>query len=298
MTRLLTLSLLALVAVLFAAPVAQAQYDITQSLGNDTFGSKSTGQTFTPNVGINPDPGAVTELDLTQITLYHGNYTANAPSATTYLVIYDGDPNAGGNVIGASSNYIDTTTGLYFHSAMVWTFNNVTLNYVTEYWAVMESSDTGGLLDVAVSLETHDRNLGDVYTGGTGLIANQAPHSSSVDAKFEILLEDPPGAYALAISPDPLLAGQSGTFTVTNGTPLANTYLAYSLVGPGSTWVPALNATLGLASPLRAAGPTPTNASGTVSWTLPIPAAGVGLSVWLQAVEYGQVTNVIATSIQ
>lgn len=104
-------------------------------------------------------------------------------------------------------------------------------------------------------------------------------------------------SFTLTVTPDPLQGGMTGTFAVTNGDPNTSTYLAYSLVGPGSTYVPMLNVTLGLASPIQAGGTIMTDGSGTGSWNLPVPSVS-GVNVWLQAVQYGQATNVVATSVQ
>jgi len=107
-----------------------------------------------------------------------------------------------------------------------------------------------------------------------------------------------PPTFSLSIFPDPLVAGQTGTFTVVNGTPNAQTWLAYSLVGPGSTAIPPLNVSVGLTAPRRGAGPKSADGQGSVIWNLPVPSAAAGRSIWLQAVQYGKVTNVVATSIQ
>ena len=164
---------------------AQAlRYSISQSKGADTFGAKSTGQTFTPNVGIAPAPGAPATLPLELVTLHHGNYSPSAPSATTYLNIYDGDPNTTGKFVGSSANSIDTRK-LKFRDPMVWQFDKLQLQYTSKYWAVMSSTKTAGGLDVAVSLETEPR-AGNSYSGGAGLIANIVEHKSGVDAKFTI----------------------------------------------------------------------------------------------------------------
>lgn len=53
----------------------------------------------------------------------------------------------------------------------------------------------------------------------------------------------------LAVSPDPLVAGYYGRFPVTNVKPNTETYLAFSLMGPGSTYYAPLNITLGRARP-------------------------------------------------
>lgn len=106
-----------------------------------------------------------------------------------------------------------------------------------------------------------------------------------------------PVVFALSVTPDPLLAGQTATFSAVSGDPFASTYLAFSTTGPGSTWIPYLNVTLDLANPKRGQGPTMSNGNGDVTWTLPVPNLP-GLSVWLQGVQYDKVTNLVATSIQ
>ena len=177
-----------LAAAVFTEAVAGQQFTITQTSGTDNFGSRSTGQTFTPNVGINPNPGTRTTIPLSQITLYAGNSGATAPSTTTYLNIYDGDPNQSGQFVASSTNSIDTN-GLTFRTPLVWTFAQPDLIYTREYWAVMSSTAAAGGLNIAVSLETEPRNGPpgpNVYTGGAGLIANIAKHPNSVDCRFEI----------------------------------------------------------------------------------------------------------------
>ncbi len=104
--------------------------------------------------------------------------------------------------------------------------------------------------------------------------------------------------YVLAVSPDPLVAGQSAVFTVSNGQPDTDTYLIYSRTGPGSVWVNPLNTYIDLANPKKAFGPTQTNNAGTVSWTATVPINASGLNVWLQGAQYELTTNVVATTVQ
>jgi beta-propeller repeat-containing protein len=104
--------------------------------------------------------------------------------------------------------------------------------------------------------------------------------------------------FDLSMNPDPLIAGQAATFSVTDGTPTTATYLAYSLKGLGSTPVPSLNLTLGLADPILGAGPTNSNAQGRVDWLMFIPMKAAGVSIWGQAMQHGIVTNVKLTLVQ
>lgn len=177
--RLLTFALI-------TASVCAQNYSIDQPLGPDTFGARSGGQTFTPSVGIMPSPGTPATIPLTKFTLNYGNLGALMPSATTFLNIYDGDPNNGGTFIGSSTNSIDTTAaaGLNYGDDMVWQFTQLSLAYSIEHWAIMSDTDTAGSLPLEVTLQTADRNGPDVYPGGAGIIGNLVAHPNGVDATF------------------------------------------------------------------------------------------------------------------
>jgi len=176
-----------LLSLALATAAAGAQvYTIDQPLGPDTFGGRSGGQIFTPSVGIMPNPGAPGVLPLTKFTMHYGNLGAVTPSATTFLNIYDGDPNNGGNFWGSSTNSLDTTAaaGLTYGTALVWDFDALPMLYNTQYWAIMSSTNVAGNVPLEVSLQTSDRFGPNVYTGGAGIIANLVPHPNSVDATF------------------------------------------------------------------------------------------------------------------
>lgn len=100
----------------------------------------------------------------------------------------------------------------------------------------------------------------------------------------------------LTLAIDPLIAGQNGTFTTTNATPLTKVYLIYSLSGAGSTYVPALDVTLGLASP-KLGGSSTSNASGTAVLVKMVPLAAKNRIVWFQSAEYGIASNVVKAQI-
>jgi len=114
--------------------------------------------------------------------------------------------------------------------------------------------------------------------------------------------QSPPQPMTLSVSPDPLLPGQIGTFTVSNAGFFFDVWLAYSVNGTGSTFVPWLNVTLDLKTPKQGAGPDQPNLLGYVTWDLPIPIGASGRNVWFQAVQEGvlegKASNVVATSVQ
>ncbi|MCC6909964.1 MAG: hypothetical protein IT430_18670 [Phycisphaerales bacterium] len=102
----------------------------------------------------------------------------------------------------------------------------------------------------------------------------------------------------LVVNPDPLLPGQPATFTFSNVEPSSDCYLGYSTSGTSNLFVPFLNVTLSLQNPRQAGGVAVSDPAGTAVWTLPIPRGSSGASVWFQAAQYNQASNVVATQVQ
>lgn len=180
---------------LLAAPAAHGAYVISQPDTNATFGNAATGQSFTPSMGMVDDPGASTAtIDLTSFSLWSngGSGAGNGNLNNVYLLIYDANPNpavGSANLLGASTNFIDHSPNLAQGSQMTWTFNNLTLNYTTTYFAVLASTTDGslGINDVGVALQVSNSNP---YNGGTGLI-NDFSVASTQDAKFSATFVNP-----------------------------------------------------------------------------------------------------------
>jgi len=135
------------------------------------------------------------------------------------------------------------------------------------------------------------------YATGYDPLPSSFSSTSNDQAIYHQRITTDVGTFALAVSPDPLVGGSTGTFSATNGDANTNTYLAYSMAGPGSTFVPFLNVTIDLAAPKQAGGVVTSDGQGNATWNLPIPAGAVGRNVWVQAVQYGKKTNVVATSV-
>lgn len=123
-------------------------------------------------------------------------------------------------------------------------------------------------------------------------------------AKFEphavrSILDELVGAdFSIGIEPDPLVGGQSATVGVIEATGETASYLVYSLAGPGSTYVPQLDVTLGLKSPVLAAPPATTNDHGITQWNSRVPSGVSGHTIWLQVAQPGRVSNVIESDVQ
>ncbi len=130
--------------------------------------------------------------------------------------------------------------------------------------------------------------------------AVDVPNDSVVEAGVDAVLvarRGCGGGGGMTLAVGPLNAGQNGQFDVTDANPNELTYLAYSLRGLGSTYVPGLNVTLDLRSPVQAGTARRSDGSGSVSWTLPIPPNASGRTVWFQAAQFENKSNVVETTI-
>jgi hypothetical protein len=103
--------------------------------------------------------------------------------------------------------------------------------------------------------------------------------------------------FSLYFNPVPIFAGQRASFTTTNGTPDTRTFLAYCFDGPGSTFVPGLNVTLDLTNPILY-GTARTNSDGNATRVPLFQLANPGQTIWFQAAQFSQVTNVVSTTVQ
>lgn len=104
-------------------------------------------------------------------------------------------------------------------------------------------------------------------------------------------------ANPMVLNVGPLSAGQNGSFIVTGATPNQSTYLLYSLVGPGKTFIPQLNLTVTIANPVLAASRR-SDGDGNVNWSLPVPANAAGRTVWFQAAQFENGSNYDSEIVQ
>jgi len=94
-----------------------------------------------------------------------------------------------------------------------------------------------------------------------------------------------------------LFTGVADTIEVVRCTPSSPVYLAYSMQGLGSFTVPSLGVTVMLQSPALAATTT-SNGAGVASFAIVPPGALFDRTVWLTAVQNGQVSNVTVETIE
>ncbi len=140
-----------------------------------------------------------------------------------------------------------------------------------------------------------------LHDGGsyTGIYISNMPEFNGTSNDKQLLYNAiiyTPG-FRLAVEPFPLVSGLNGTFTVSGGNPDTMTFLAYSLTGTGSTYIPQLAVFIDLSNPFRANGPLKTNSLGGGSWDLLIPPAGAGRDVWFQALQFQNKTNMVSAWI-
>lgn len=104
--------------------------------------------------------------------------------------------------------------------------------------------------------------------------------------------------FHLMVAPYPLDVIEDAKFELRLANPNSTAWMAYSLQGPGSTPLPPLGITLGIANAQQLSTPMQTDGTGYVKWEMPVPSAAQGLTVWFQGLQNGQTTNLIATEIQ
>lgn len=88
-----------------------------------------------------------------------------------------------------------------------------------------------------------------------------------------------------------LIGGRRAEFTMTGATPGARVVLLYSLEGTGRTRYEQLDVTVALTNPL-VAGFASADAEGRTRWSVPIPHTARGRTIWFQAAEVGNTSDV------
>jgi hypothetical protein len=149
-------------------------------------GAAGGGQTFKPSDAT--EAGSSPTLNLTEFSLWRGTggTSTSQVSPTTYLVIYNGNPDTA-TQIGASSNSLNIGLLDAGGTQYRWTFASLSLDATKEYWAVLSNSPTdNNVLQPAgtwlqMSLQTITPN----FTGGVSVIASRNKHqTNTTDLRF------------------------------------------------------------------------------------------------------------------
>jgi len=147
-----------------------------------------------------------------------------------------------------------------------------------------------------------DGATGDIYGDSVAVNGNLAiigaqMHDSNGEDSGAAYIYDLDCRGTLVVSPDPLVSGEIGTFTITGMTPDSQTYLVYSFAGEGSTYVPQLKVVLDLHQPKLGAGPKVSDGEGFVEWSSVMPIVTEPHDVWFQGGQFENLTNVVETQI-
>lgn len=145
------------------------------------------------------------------------------------------------------------------------------------------------LIGAFVGLADGEPSLGTVRIPGY-----RGPRGEEVEYDFA-LTTTRPNPFKLTVGQ--LFGGQQADFSAVGGAPSTRSYLVYSLTGLGQVYVPQLNVTTGIRNPVVAGSPRNTDATGAVSWRLPIPVNSRGRDVWFQVLQPGNASTVVATWI-
>lgn len=154
-----------------------------------------------------------------------------------------------------------------------------------EFWKSGPGDDV--LIGAFVGLADGEPALGTIRIPGY-----RGPHGEDVDYDFA-LSTTRPNPFKLTVGQ--LVGGQNGDFSAVGGRPGTRSYLIYSLVGLGQVYIPQLNVTAGIRSPIQAGTPRNTDAQGAVSWRLPIPVNARGRDVWFQVLQVENASTVVGT---
>ncbi|NOG53456.1 MAG: exo-alpha-sialidase [Planctomycetes bacterium] len=95
-----------------------------------------------------------------------------------------------------------------------------------------------------------------------------------------------------------LIGGQPATIEITGAKPNEPVWLAASLAGEGFTNVPKLSVRIGILKPQQVDDRLVTDANGRAEWNVFVPRSASGRTVWLQAVQFENASNVAASAIQ
>jgi hypothetical protein len=105
-------------------------------------------------------------------------------------------------------------------------------------------------------------------------------------------------AIPMILDVNQLVPGETGTFSVTGAIPNKRTWLAGSIRGEGSTYIPQLDITLNLDEPIQVGDAQYADPDGNVSWEIDVPVKLAGRDIWFQAVQLRNASNLVATNIQ
>ncbi|MCC6908591.1 MAG: exo-alpha-sialidase [Phycisphaerales bacterium] len=104
--------------------------------------------------------------------------------------------------------------------------------------------------------------------------------------------------HPMVLESSPLRAGEQAQFAVSEARPGEQAWVVYSLTGRGYTNIGMLDVPVNLARPQLGAGPRLADQSGNVMWTVTMPPQSQGRTVWFQAIQRENASNVIEAVVE
>ena len=103
--------------------------------------------------------------------------------------------------------------------------------------------------------------------------------------------------FRVDVVPAAPIAGQPASINLGGGKANSMSWMAYSLNGAGSTSIAPLGVTLDLLFPSQLGSAQLTASDGSASWPIMVPAQVSGVTVWLQGLQAGHVTNLRSLTV-
>ena len=137
--------------------------------------------------------------------------------------------------------------------------------------------------------------------GGGGLSSIVAL-GEDADGEIYVISQSTGGIYriipdGLRLRMPQLTAGTAASVEVTDGTPNGRAGLFLSRLGLGSTPIPPAGVSLGIAN-ASLIGTVMANGSGTATFSGQVPLSLQNRTIWLQAIQVGQTSNIAVQTVQ
>lgn len=179
-----------------------------------------------------------------------------------------------------------------------------TSDYIYVARAVRRANDPPGEFRASVRLqESSSPETGDRWGDYSGI--DESPTEPGVFWGLTEYRTSGWTTWASRIDVNQCMVAEGGPFTrgtrisldIRSAAQQRKVYVLFSFAGPGSTYISQLDVTSGLTNPILA-GTVSTDASGAATFSAFLPSAAPKRPVWIQVVERGNTSNVIATSIR
>jgi len=297
-SRLLStcIGVLFLMVLVLVVPVAQADEIYGTGPGCELFLCFGFDVSTSQAVGVRVTP--TSDYTLQEIGFWFMNNDFSGQSFGEVEVTVEGDLNVDGcstpdGVAIDSTSFTITAIGWEPELNTVASPNQPFLEAGTSYWIVARSEAQAGLNPVWVAADGFTgfsafSEFGDLdawQCGGDAAVSGIHVDGDRVGGDYDLSITN-------------LVAGGEATLTVTGAEPNTTTYVAFSTVGVGATFLGPLNVTLELDTPFQRVAPIATDATGTGEWTMTVPPAASGRTLWAQSAQSNKRSFLVEQVVQ